>query len=107
VKENVEITDKIIRLKEERCWSYYQLAQRANVPQSVISNFISRGNAPSIHTLEKICSAFEITLAQFFDTDDMAQTLTDEQRALVNDWNSLRQDQKEKVKAYIQGTLGR
>ena len=103
----MEITGKIVRLKEERCWSYYQLAQRANISQSVISNFISRGNAPSIHTLEKICNAFGITLAQFFDTDDMTQALTDEQRALLNDWNSLRQDQKEKVEAYIQGILGR
>ena len=63
------IMDCLQRIKEllnERGWTMYQLAQKSGIPQSTLSNLFIRNNAPTIQTLEKICEAFGITLAEFF-----------------------------------------
>jgi len=101
----MEIVNRIIELKKKNDWSDYRLSKKAGISQSTLSNLINRGNSPSIFTLEKICNAFEITLAQFFDEDSNTQVLTEKQRDLLNDWNHLKPDQKDKVKAYMRGML--
>jgi len=101
----MEIVNRIIELKKKNDWSDYRLSKKAGISQSTLSNLINRGNSPSIFTLEKICNAFEITLAQFFDGDDTTQALTGKQKELISDWNHLKPAQKEKVKAYMRGML--
>ena len=43
-----------------------------------------------------------ITLAQFFARDELLD-LTDEQKSILDMWNGLDEQEKELVKAYIQG----
>lgn len=101
----MEIIARILELREERNWSEYRLAKEAGISQSTISNLISRGNSPSIATLEKICDGFGITLAQFFDEGDAVTTLTIEQRMLIKNWCRLNTRQKEKAEIFILGML--
>jgi len=101
----LEMISRILELKEERNWSEYRLAKEAGVPQSTISNLINRGNSPSISTLEKLCGAFGITIAQFFDTESEVVILTDDQKKLIKNWNRLTTIQKEKAEIFIQGML--
>ena len=58
--------ERIKQLLHERRWSVYKLSKLSGVSQSTLSNMFSRNNDPSISTLEDICSAFGITLSQFF-----------------------------------------
>mgnify|MGYP002582126841 CR=1 FL=1 len=51
---------------KERGWSDYRLAQNSKLSSSTIANIRSRNTVPSVVTLESICNAFGITLAQFF-----------------------------------------
>ena len=60
----MEVAKRILQLREERQWSEYRLAKEAGISQSTLSNLSSRGNNPSVYTLEKIAGAFGLS---FFD----------------------------------------
>jgi len=90
----MDAQDRIRQMMEERGWTDYRLAKKANISHSTVTNMFNRNNAPTLPTLEAVCGAFGITLAQFFaDESDMAQ-LTDEQRTLFARWSSLTERQK-------------
>lgn len=62
----MDILDRITQLREERGWSVYKLAEESGLTQSTLANMFSRKTMPSISTLQLICSAFHITLSEFF-----------------------------------------
>lgn len=72
----------IRQMMEERGWTDYRLAKEANLSNSTVTNMFNRNNAPTLPTLEAVCRAFGITLAQFFADDVDPAQLTDEQRTL-------------------------
>ena len=90
----MDVLKHIDELLAAREWNYSILSQKSGVPESTISNFRKRGNVPTIATLESICIAFGITLSQFFMEDESTAVLTNEQRQLIESWNSLTTAQK-------------
>ena len=62
--------------------------------QSTITNIFNHNTVPSIITLEAICKAFGITLAQFFAEDEMIE-LSDSLREFIKEWKLLTAKQKE------------
>ena len=62
----MDCLERIRTLLEERGWSVYRLAQEAGVPQSTLANLFLRNNMPTVPTLERICQALGITMAEFF-----------------------------------------
>lgn len=74
---------RIRKLMEERKWTDYRLAKEANLSHSTVTNMFNRNNAPTLPTLEAVCRAFGITLAQFFAEGEEAQ-LTEEQQKLFS-----------------------
>lgn len=92
---------RIRELMAQRQWSEYRLAIASGLSQSTIANIFSRNTTPSIATLESICSAFGITLAQFFSDGEMVE-LTPEQREMFSAWSSLSTHQKEALSHLIQ-----
>ena len=93
-----DILEKIRNLKLERNWSEYQLAEHSGIPQSTISSWYRKNQIPTIPSLEKLCIAFNLTLAQFF-TDESAspQFLTGEQQELLNAFSRLQKEQQQAV----------
>ena len=88
-------TQKRIReLMEERRWTDYRLAKEANLSHSTVTNMFNRNNAPTLPTLEAVCRAFGITLAQFFAEGEEAQ-LTEDQQKLFSKWSTLTDRQKQ------------
>lgn len=63
----MDILGKITKLREERDWSLYKLAEEAGITQSTLANMFYRKTMPSINTLKQICDAFGITLSEFFN----------------------------------------
>ena len=100
----MEILERIKQLQADRGWSTYKLAKEAKIPQSTLANLTKRSNSPTVSTLQAVCQAFGISLAQFFSSLD-GNTLTPEQYELLKNWGLLSRMQKEKVAAYIQGLL--
>lgn len=66
----MDIIDKINALRLERGWSVNYLAMEAMLTQSTVNNIFLRHTEPKISTLRAICSAFGITLAEFFSEED-------------------------------------
>ena len=58
--------EKIDRLRVQRGWSIYKLAEEAILTQSTINNLYARKTEPKLSTLRAICDAFDITLSEFF-----------------------------------------
>ncbi len=80
----MDVLDKITKLRLERNWSEYQLAEKSGLTQSTISSWYRKNLIPTIPSLIKICEAFGITLSQFFlDTDEASIQITEQQHRLL------------------------
>lgn len=90
----MDTRERIRALMEERNWSEYRLAKVSGLTQSTIANIFHRDSVPSISTLEAICRALGITLAQFFAEGDLVE-LTEEQHELFTQWATLTAEQKD------------
>lgn len=98
----MDVIDRIDRLMEERGWSEYKLANESGLSSSTIANIHRRHTIPSIPTLEQICDAFGITLAQFFADETSSVNLTEAQMELFEKWICLTKNQKRIVNDIIE-----
>ena len=96
-----DILAAITAYREERGWTEYQLAERSGLPQSTISSWYRKGMTPTVPSLEKLCTAFGITLSQLFAQDGEAVELTDSQRLLLQRWARLTDEQQAVIFALI------
>ncbi len=96
----INTQERIRQIMNQRGWTEYRLAKESGVPQSTISNIFNRNYQPSISSLEIICKAFGITLAQFFAEGNFVE-LTDEQYDFFNRWVALKPEQKRLVDELI------
>lgn len=95
------ILASITAYREERGWTEYQLADRSGLPQSTISSWYRKKMMPTIHSLEKVCAAFGITLSQLFAEEDSPVSLTESQKKLLSRWARLSEEQQEVIFALI------
>ena len=96
-----DILSVITAYREDRGWTAYQLAERSGLPQSTISWWYRKNMVPTIPSLEKICTAFGITLSQLFAEGDAAVSLTEPQRKLLDRWSRLSEEQQAVIFALI------
>ena len=75
-------------------WTEYELSVKAGLPQSTISSWYRKDMTPSISSLEKICAAFDLTLAQFFAEGETFSVLTPDQTQLLEKWSVLSPEEK-------------
>lgn len=84
---------RLLELQNQRGWTDYRIAKEAGLSPNTVSNIYRRNNVPSLPTLEALCKAFGITMAQFFAENDMVE-LSPEQRQLFDKWSALTEEQK-------------
>ena len=92
----MDVRARLQQLMDEREWTIYRLAKEADIPWSTIRNMFKRGTEPSIATLESLCRAFGITLAQFFGAES-EMGLSEEQNRLLRQWSRLREKDRRTV----------
>ena len=90
----MDVLAEITRLRLQRNWTEYELAQHSGLSQSTISTWYRKNQVPTILTLEKICHGFGITLSQFFAGDEDTVRLTANQRELLDYWAALTETQQ-------------
>ena len=90
----MDTLERIKQLLAAQGWTKYKLAKESGLAQSTIINIFNHNTVPSIVTLEAICKAFNITLAQFFADDDMIE-LSPNLKAFIQEWKLLTAEQKE------------
>lgn len=88
------VLERILQLRFERGWSEYRLSEESGIAQTTISSWFRKNISPSIPSLEKICNAYNISLAQFFNWNNEPISLDDKQHELINSWNRLTEEQK-------------
>lgn len=97
------ILDKITKLREERHWTEYQLAEKSGLTQSTISSWYRKDMLPTIPSLMKICSAFGISMSQFFlEEDEMTVLLDGKQLQLLNVAARLDEEQFDALLNFLQ-----
>lgn len=100
-----DILDEITKLRLERNWSEYELAQKSGLAQSTISTWYRRKQTPTIQSLEKVCKGLGVTLSQFFAEENDATFLTQEQKGLLDSWCALNSQQRQIVQELIKNIL--
>ena len=93
----MNVLERILQLRQERSWSEYKLSEESGIAQTTISSWFRKNIYPSIPSLEKICKAYNISLAQFFNFDNEAVSLNEDQILLLNNWNRLNDNQKQAI----------
>ena len=85
----MEILDKIRKMQGERDWTDYRLAQEADIPYGTLAAIFQRGTPPKVDTLQCICNAFGLTLAQFFLEDESVEVLSETEREMLATFRKL------------------
>ena len=99
----VYINEKIIKMCDERKWSLYTLAEKADIPYSSLNSAINRDSAPKTDTLERVCEAFGITLAQFFIDDEEVEILDKEEKLLIALFRKLPKTKQKSLLELLEG----
>lgn len=93
----MDVLKRLEELQKQYGWSDYRIAKEAGLSPNTVSNIYRRGNTPSIPTLEALCKAFGITVAQFFADNDMVE-VTPEIKELIEKWSALTEAQKAAIR---------
>ncbi len=91
----IDILKHITEQRIIRNWTEYQLAQKSGLPQSTISSWYRKNMLPSLQSLEKICNAFDMTMAQFLVENEYHRAVTPDQQELLSKWELLSAKQKQ------------
>lgn len=97
----MNVVERIEHLMQQRNWSAYRLAKESGLSQSTLSHVFHNDSEPTISTLETICAAFGITMAEFF-ADGEFVPLTEEQRKVLGKWAQLNSEQKQLLLSMIE-----
>ena len=86
----MNVIERIHQLRLERGWSVNNLAMEAGMTQSTLNSILSRNSPPKIETLQLLCNAFKITLAQFFMDDEQLELVNANEKELLMSFRRLR-----------------
>lgn len=75
--------------------SKYRLSQITGISQSAFSKLSKQQSSLSVDTIQRICNAFGISMAQFFKDSDSYPDLTQQQLTLLSYWDKLTKEKKE------------
>ncbi len=97
----MNIINRITELRLQRGWSINNLALEAGLTQSTLSSILQRGTAPKIETLQCLCNAFGISLAQFFLEDEQIEILNPTEKQLIMAYRHLSAKQQQALLDFI------
>ena len=90
----ININKKIHELCVARGWTLYTLSERTDIPYSTLNSSINRNSPPKIDTLQRICDAFGITLAQFFMYDEDSVIISDTEKELLDCFRAMNKEKQ-------------
>lgn len=98
----MDVLTKIRRLQGERDWTDYKLAQEADIPLPTLTSVFARNTTPKLETLQCICNAFGLTLAQFFLEDEKIEVLSETEKEMLQVFRKLsHKQQKALISVFI------
>ena len=85
----MDVIQKIEKLRTQRDWTIYKLSTESGVYQSTLATMYERNTPPKLDTLQCICEAFNLTLAQFFLEDEQIEVLSEQEKSLLESFRKL------------------
>ena len=73
----------------------------SGITQSTLANMFERKTCTKIDTLNQICQAFGISLAEFFNEECNSLIVSKEEKKLVREYRILSKDEKRAVKELV------
>ena len=95
----MDILEKIDKLRIEKGWTLYKLAEESGITQSTLSNMFIRKTQPTITTLTSICNGLNVSLSEFFAEE--ADNPSIEEAVLLNNYRKLSSKHKTAIKNLI------
>ena len=90
---------RIRELMEKNGYNTYRLAKQSGISLSTLSSMFEHNTEPRIETLEKICSACNLSVAQFFERS--SRDLSSEQSRVLDLYDSLSPKSKDMALSYL------
>lgn len=90
---------RIKELMENNHFNAYRLASKAGISLSTLTSMFDKNTDPRVQTLEKICSACGISVAQFFERS--SKDLTEDQEYLLESYERLSPSAKKHLISYL------
>ena len=98
----MNVIERIHQLRTERGWSVNNLAMEAGLTQSTLNSILSRNTPPKIETLQLLCNAFKITLAQFFLEDEKVEIISTKEKELLTAYRKLPEKKQKALLSLIE-----
>ncbi len=99
-----DISNKIAHLAKLHFKSIHDFAKQSNVPYTTLTSILHRNSAPSLKNLYKICICLNISISDLLEETEPEIVITDTQtKQLIKIYNSLPENKKDKLFAYLQG----
>ena len=104
-KPSFDVLSRVSKLRTERGWTEYELAQRAGITQSTIHGWYKRNLTPTLPLIEKICLGFGISLSEFFNYSNKQTFLTLEEADMLDLFQKLSPEQRKTTLAMIRSYI--
>lgn len=95
IRKNIEMYIKKSKYNQA------EIAQMLGISKASVTNWIKGTNSPNIEYLDKLCNIFDIQINDIFSSEYGGQKITNEEYELLNNYNQLNEEGKEKVLEYI------
>jgi len=90
---------RIRELMEKNNYNTYRLASKSGISLSTLASMFKKNTDPRVQTIEKICAACDISVAQFFERS--SRDLTTEQEFVLDTFDTLSSKDKEHLVSYL------
>jgi len=85
----LDIAARILELRKQLNLSQYKLAKLSGLSQAGLSEIESGKKQPTVETVNKICTALGLTLAEFYADTQKQKPLPPEVRQIINKLDKL------------------
>lgn len=94
----MKIHERIKQLQADRNWSTNHMATEADISPATVNGWFKKRAMPTIEGIQKLCTAFGITVSEFFNEAGAPPTyLTDSQQELLDEYNLLDAREKDDI----------
>ena len=90
---------RIRELMEKNDFNPYRLAVKSGIFLSTLNSMLRKNTEPRVETIDKICSACDISIAQFFDRS--STDLSPDQKQLLDGYCNLSPAGKDRLLSYL------
>ena len=97
------VIERIEQLCDHKNMTHYRLAKNAGIHQSSLTVLLNRSSTPSIHTLNKICKGFDLSLSHFFSNERRDIDLTGSKNYIIDVWSKVEEYDRKLIMAYLDG----